>query len=60
MPENLMPKGWTSIMITISLLSGLQLISVWLLSLYIARIYQETLSRPAYLVARDSLEKNDK
>lgn len=60
MPENLMPKGWTSIMIVISLLSGLQLISIWLLSLYIAKIYRETLSRPTYLVAQDSLEESNR
>lgn len=50
-------KGWSSLMITISVLSGFQLISTWILSLYIARIYRETLSRPTYLVAHDSLKE---
>jgi len=57
LPENAMPKGWTSIMVTVSVLSLLQLISIWLLSLYIARIYREIISRPAYVVAYDSLNK---
>lgn len=56
-PENVMPKGWTSLIVTISLLSGFQLISIWLLSLYIARIYREILGRPTYLVAYDSLRR---
>jgi dolichol-phosphate mannosyltransferase len=54
-PESVMPKGWTSLMVTISVFSGFQLISIWLLSLYIARMYGEILGRPAYLIARDSL-----
>jgi dolichol-phosphate mannosyltransferase len=58
-PENVMPKGWTSLMVTMSVLSGFQLISVWLLSLYIARIYREILGRPTYLVAHDSLEQKE-
>ena len=52
---NVMPKGWSSLMITIVILNGFQLISTWILSLYIARIHLETLSRPTYLVAHDSL-----
>jgi len=55
LPGDIMPKGWTAIMVTLSVLSGFQLISTWLLSLYIARIYRETLGRPAYLIAYDSL-----
>jgi len=62
LPESVMPKGWTSIMITISVFSLLQLISIWLLSLYIARIYSEALARPPYVVSYDSLtqEKESK
>lgn len=56
-PENVMPKGWTSLIVIVSILSGFQLISTWLLSLYIARIYKEILGRPAYLVAYDSLKR---
>ncbi|MBN3040109.1 MAG: glycosyltransferase family 2 protein [Candidatus Omnitrophica bacterium] len=54
LPDDLMPKGWSSIMITVAFLSGLQLVSIWLLSLYIANMYKETLSRPTYIVDYDS------
>jgi len=56
-PQDQMPKGWTSLIITVAVFSGLQLISIWLLSLYMARMYREMLSRPTYLIAHDSLEK---
>lgn len=59
-PYDQMPKGWTSIMITIAFLSGCQLTSIWVLSLYVARLYKEVLSRPAYVVEYDSLIKNNK
>jgi len=60
LPQDQMPKGWTSLIITISVFSGLQLISIWLLSLYMAKMYRETLSRPTYLIAHDSLTKDNK
>ncbi len=50
-----MPPGWTSLMVTIAVLGGLQLVAIWLLSLYISRIYTETLGRPTYIVESDSL-----
>jgi len=53
--ENVMPAGWTSTMITILVFSGAQLLSIWLLSLYISRIYRETISRPTYVIEKDSL-----
>jgi polyisoprenyl-phosphate glycosyltransferase len=53
-PEEAMPKGWTSLMITISVLGGCQLMSIWLTSLYLSRMYREILSRPSYLVDYDS------
>ena len=54
-PENQMPVGWTSITLTISLVGFGQLMSTWLLSLYIARLYREVISRPTYIVENDSL-----
>lgn len=47
--NNLMP-GWTSIMVAITLFSGVQLLSIWIMSEYIARIYDETKNRPQYIV----------
>jgi len=55
-PDNQMPKGWASLMVTVAFLNGCQLISIWLLSLYVARIYKETLSRPTYIIESDSLD----
>lgn len=49
--NNLMP-GWTSIMVAITLFSGVQLLSIWVMSEYIARIYDETKNRPQYIVDR--------
>ena len=42
--------GWTSLMITITFLSGVQLISVGVLGEYIARMYDESKNRPLYIV----------
>lgn len=47
--NNLMP-GWTSIMVTITLFSGVQLISIWVIAEYIGRIYDETKQRPQYII----------
>lgn len=47
--NNLTP-GWTSIMIAVTLFSGVQLLSIWIISEYIARIYDETRNRPQYIV----------
>lgn len=58
-PFNQMPKGWASLMVTIAFLAGCQLVSTWLLSLYIAKLYKEILSRPTYIVGYDSLTGNN-
>jgi len=55
--QDMIPEGWASIMITISVLSGFQLVALWMLSLYVAKIYREVLSRPTYLIEKDSLTK---
>lgn len=47
--NNLTP-GWTSIMVAITLFSGVQLLSIWIIAEYIARIYDETKNRPQYIV----------
>ena len=43
-------------MVAISVLSGFQLLSLWLLSLYVAKVYREVLARPTFIVEKDSLE----
>lgn len=44
--------GWTSLMVMITFLGGVQLISVGILGQYIARIYDEVKKRPPYLIKR--------
>ena len=47
---NQLSPGWTSIMVAITLFSGVQLLSIWIISEYIARIYDETKNRPEYII----------
>ncbi len=47
---NQLTPGWTSIMVAITLFSGVQLLSIWIISEYIARIYDETRNRPEYII----------
>ena len=42
--------GWTSIMVAITLFSGVQLLSLWVIAEYIGRIYDETKQRPQYII----------
>lgn len=43
--------GWSSMIVALSLLSGVQLITLGLMGEYIGRIYDEVKGRPLYLVA---------
>jgi len=43
--------GWTSIIVVLSLLSGVQLMTLGLIGEYIGRIYDEVKGRPLYLVS---------
>lgn len=42
--------GWTSLMVAITFFAGVQLISIWMISEYIARIYDDTKKRPEYII----------
>ena len=42
--------GWTSIMVAITFFAGVQLLSIWIISEYIARIYDESKNRPEYII----------
>lgn len=57
--NNLAP-GWTSIMVAVTLFSGVQLLSIWVISEYIARIYDETKNRPQYIIDKKINIKEDK
>ena len=42
--------GWTSIMVAITFFAGIQLLSTWIMSEYIGRIYDETKQRPQFII----------
>lgn len=44
--------GWTSLMIAITFFAGVQLLSLWIISEYIGRIYDESKNRPQYIIDR--------
>ena len=55
---NQLTSGWTSIMVAITLFSGVQLLSIWIISEYLARIYDESKKRPQYIISKTiNLEK---
>ena len=47
---NSLTPGWTSLMITITFIGGMQLLSIWLISEYIGKIYDESKGRPEYII----------
>ncbi len=47
---NNITAGWTSIMVAITFFAGVQLLSIWMISEYIGRIYDETKNRPQYII----------
>lgn len=49
--NNITP-GWTSIMVAITFFAGVQLVSLWMMSEYIGRIYDETKGRPQYIIRK--------
>lgn len=49
---NSLNPGWTSIMVTLTMFSGVQLLSIWIMSEYVGRIYSETKGRPQYIIYR--------
>ena len=56
-------SGWTSIILSIWILGGIQLISLGLIGEYIGKIYKETKSRPKYSIEQkiglDKRKKSD-
>ncbi len=47
---NELSAGWTSIMVAITFFAGVQLLSIWIISEYIGRIYDESKGRPQYII----------
>lgn len=47
---NSLSAGWTSIMVAITFFTGVQLLSLWVISEYIGKIYDDVKGRPQYLI----------
>lgn len=47
---NQLTPGWTSIMVATTFFAGVQLLSLWVISEYIGRIYDEAKGRPQYVI----------
>lgn len=47
---NQLSAGWTSIIVAVTFFAGVQLLSLWIISEYIGRIYDESKGRPQYIV----------
>jgi dolichol-phosphate mannosyltransferase len=45
------PEGWTTVIVAVLFIGGVQLISVGVLGAYLGRIFYETKRRPLYVVA---------
>lgn len=52
-PDLVVP-GWSSILASVLLIGGVQLIVLWILGEYVGRLYEEVKQRPIYLVRTDS------
>jgi dolichol-phosphate mannosyltransferase len=48
---NSAPQGWTSVLVVVLLLGGVQLLSLGMIGQYVARIFEEAKQRPLYLVS---------
>lgn len=51
--------GWSSIVVSIWLLGGLQLLAIGIIGEYIGKIYLETKHRPRYIIEESLLEENN-
>ena len=52
--------GWTSLILSIWFLGGVQLVSIGLIGQYVGKVYIETKERPRYNVEAMLLHENDK
>ena len=51
---NLTVSGWTSLLVAVLFLGGVQLISIGFLGEYLIRIYNETKARPSFIIKESS------
>lgn len=51
-------QGWTSILVSVLIIGGIQLISIGIIGEYLARVFNEAKKRPLYFV-KEYISKND-
>ena len=49
--QGVQPEGWTSLMIAVMFMGGVQLLMMGVLGEYIGRIFDEVKGRPIYIIA---------
>lgn len=47
---NSLSAGWTSLMVGITFFAGVQLLSLWIMSEYVGKVYDEVKQRPQYII----------
>lgn len=52
-------RGWTSIMASLWVLGGIQILAIGVIGEYIGKIYMETKSRPRYIVEKNTWDKEE-
>ena len=50
-------QGWTSILISVLLIGGVQLVSIGVVGEYVGRVFTEVKGRPLYLIDEDTVER---
>lgn len=50
-------QGWTSILISVFFLGGLQILSIGIIGEYISKIYSEVKNRPRYIIEKNIIER---
>ncbi len=54
------PEGYTTIIVSIALFSGVQLISLGVIGEYVARIFDQSKGRPMYIIEKRIINKEEK
>jgi glycosyltransferase involved in cell wall biosynthesis len=57
-PDRIVP-GWTSLVIVVLILSGVQILFIGLIGEYIARIFEEAKGRPLYFFKQRPADDQD-
>ena len=53
-------SGWSSLMVAVCFLGGIQLISLGVIGEYVGKTYMETKARPRYIISERTYDKNER